>query len=441
MAGVAVVMIVSQLERMTGVPVDADGIVPEIVAFLSNLGAVHLPTLALSATVVVFLLVVRRFAPALPGPLIAVVGATVLVAVLNLEAAGVALVGEIPSGLPRFGLPAVGLSDVPILVASALGIAVVGYTDVILTARSFAKRDEPIDPNAELFALGGANLASGLSSGMPVSSSASRTAIAESVGGRSQATAIVTAICVVLVLLLAGGLLARFPIAALGGLVVYAALRLIDVAEFRRLARFRPTELGLALAATAGVLVVDVLAGILIAVALSVVALFARVARPKAAVLGRPPVSRASTTSATTRTLSPSPDSWCSGTTRRWCSRTPTTSRHGRWKQSTRLRRPPMAADQRRGNRRHRPDGRRRAGRAARRAGASWRGAGAGAREAGPARPARDDRDDHAHRPGVAVRHVAGRRGSVRAPGRGSPREVWKGAPDDQPGAPEGAGH
>ena len=185
--------------------------------------------------------------------------------------------------------PAVGLSDVPILVASALGIAVVGYTDVILTARSFAKRDEPIDPNAELLALGGANLASGLSSGMPVSSSASRTAIAESVGGRSQATAIVTAICVVLVLLFAGGLLARFPIAALGGLVVYAALRLIDVAEFRRLARFRPTELGLALAATAGVLVVDVLAGILIAIALSVVALFARVARPKAAVLGRPP--------------------------------------------------------------------------------------------------------------------------------------------------------
>ena len=182
-----------------------------------------------------------------------------------------------------------GIADLPLLAASALGIAVVGYTDVILTARSFAKRDEPIDPNAELLALGGANLAAGLSSGMPVSSSASRTAIAESVGGRSQVTGIVTALCVVLVLLFAGGLLARFPIAALGGLVVYAAFRLIDVKEFRRLARFRPTELALALAATAGVLVLDVLAGILIAIALSVVALFARVARPKSAVLGRPP--------------------------------------------------------------------------------------------------------------------------------------------------------
>ena len=103
MAGVAVVMIVSQLERMTGVPVEANGIVAEIVAFLSNLSAVHLPTLALSASVVVFLLVSRRLAPGLPGPLIAVIGATMLVAVLNLEDAGVALVGEIPSGLPRFG--------------------------------------------------------------------------------------------------------------------------------------------------------------------------------------------------------------------------------------------------------------------------------------------------------------------------------------------------
>jgi MFS superfamily sulfate permease-like transporter len=199
------------------------------------------------------------------------------------------LVGDIPSGLPQFGLPAVGLSDIALLAASALGIAVVAYTDCILTARSFAKRDEPIDPNAELLALGGANIASGLSAGMPVSSSASRTAIVESVGGRSQLTGVVAAACVVLVLLFAGGLLARFPVAALGGLVVYAALRLIDIAEFRRLARFRPSELALALAATAGVLVVDVLAGILIAIGLSVLALFARVARPKAAVLGRPP--------------------------------------------------------------------------------------------------------------------------------------------------------
>ena len=147
----------------------------------------------------------------------------------------------------------------------------------------------PIDANAELIALGGANLAAGLTSGMPVSTSGSRTAIVEGVGGQTQFAGIVAAVCVVLVLLLFGGLLARFPVAALGGLVVYAGLRLIDIAGFRRLARFRPSELGLALAATGAVLVVGVLAGILVVIALSVVDLFARVARPQAAVLGRAP--------------------------------------------------------------------------------------------------------------------------------------------------------
>ena len=290
MTGVAVVMAVSQLERVTGVPIEGDSVLGQLADFVSNLGAIHAPTFALALGVVVFLFAARRWTPSLPGPLMAVIGATALVAMLELGTHGVALVGRIPSGLPPVGIPTVFPADLALLAASALGIALVGYTDDILTARAFAVRHGyQIDANAELFALGGANLAAGLTSGMPVSSSGSRSAIVESVGGRSQLVGIVAAVCVVLVLLLFGDLLARFPAAALGGLVVYAAWRLIDVAGFRRLARFRPSELGLALAATAGVLVVDVLAGILVAVALSVVDLFARVARPRAAILGRAP--------------------------------------------------------------------------------------------------------------------------------------------------------
>jgi MFS superfamily sulfate permease-like transporter len=290
MTGVAALMVVSQLERVTGVPVHGDSFPAQIVEFVSDLGAIHGPTFGLALGVIAFLVAARRWLPSLPGPLMAVIGATVLVAALGLDTQGIAVVGPIPSGLPPIGIPAVALADVASLAASALGIALVAYTDDILTARSFAIRNGyPIDANAELLALGGANLAAGLTSGMPVSSSGSRTAIGDSVGGRSQLAGIVASVCVVLVLLLLGNLLARFPAAALGGLVVYAALRLIDIAGFRRLARFRPSELGLAVAATAGVLVVGVLAGILVAIALSVIDLFARVARPQAAILGRAP--------------------------------------------------------------------------------------------------------------------------------------------------------
>lgn len=290
MTGVAVIMVVSQIERVTGVPIASDTVVGRVAEFAANLGAIHGPTLTLALGVMVFLVAARRWMPSLPGPLLAVIAATALVTMLGPARLGVSLVGPIPSGMPPVGFPAVSLADGAFLLTSALGIALVGYTDDILTARAFAARHGyQIDANAELLALGGANLVAGLTSGMPVSSSGSRSAIVESVGGRSQLVGIVAALCVVVVLLFLGDVLAHFPAAALGGLVVYAAFRLIDVAGLRRLARFRPSELGLALAAAAGVLIVDVLAGILVAIALSVMDLFARVARPRTAILGRAP--------------------------------------------------------------------------------------------------------------------------------------------------------
>jgi high affinity sulfate transporter 1 len=291
LTGIALIMIVSQLDGLTGIPgADGGGVVEDIVEVLTNVGAVNLPTLALSVATIVFLFLAYRRAPWLPGPLVAVVGATVVTAVLNLDAHGVELVGQIPVGLPPFGLPAISAEDVASLALPALGIAIVAVTDAILTARSFAARNGyAIDPNRELVALGSSNLAAGLSSGMPVTDSASRTTIVDSVGGRSQLAGIIASGCVVLVLLFLGGLLARFPTAALAGLIVYAATRLIDLAGYRRLARFRPSELALAFAATAGVVLGGVLVGVAVAVALSVVNLFARVARPAAAILGRAP--------------------------------------------------------------------------------------------------------------------------------------------------------
>ncbi|MFP5342267.1 MAG: SulP family inorganic anion transporter [Candidatus Limnocylindria bacterium] len=290
MAGVALIMVISQLGRLTGIDIRAEGMAAIVGEAAGRLDEAHLPTLVLGLGVVAFLVIARWRLRPLPGPLVAVVGATAIVALLGLEGQGVTVVGDIPSGLPPIGLPLIELGDVPRLAASAVGVAVVAYTDVILTGRSFAqRRGYAIDADAELMALGGANVAAGLTGGMPVSSSGSRTAIGDSVGGRTQLVGMVAGGSVVVVLLALGDLLAGFPTAALGGLVVFAGLRLIDVAGLRRLARFRPSELALALSATAGVLVAGVLVGILIAIALSVMDLFARVARPSAAILGRAP--------------------------------------------------------------------------------------------------------------------------------------------------------
>ena len=197
------------------------------------------------------------------------------------------LVGPVPGGLPTVGLPAVSIADAMALLGSAAAIAFVAYTDVALTGRAFAGRTgEVIDPNREFLALGAANIASGLTSGFALSASGSRTAIIDAVRAHSQAAGLIAAVAVAVVVLLGPGLIALIPRAALGGIVVFAALRLIDVPAMVRMGRFRLSELALAIAALVGVLVFGVLAGILIAVGLSVADLLVRIARPPASVLG-----------------------------------------------------------------------------------------------------------------------------------------------------------
>lgn len=290
MAGVAVIMIGSQLGTLTGVTLEADTTVGKIVELARSLDEVQPATLALGIAVTVFLFVLRWRWPLAPGALLAVVGAAVAVAVLGLEEQGIAVVGPVPSGLPTPALPALGWSDITALIGSAAAITFVGYSDVALTGRAFAARNgETIDPNRELLAMGAANVAAGLTGGFALSASGSRTAIVDAMHARSQAAGIVAAVSVIVVVLAVPDLIAMIPKAALGGIVIYAAWRLVDFDGIRRLWRFRTTELALAGAAFGGVLLFDVLAGILVAIGLSVADLFVRVARPPAAVLGRVP--------------------------------------------------------------------------------------------------------------------------------------------------------
>ena len=287
LAGIALIMISGQLENVTGVPTEGDTFLAELLSFAGGIGQVHVPTLVLSVAVLAFLVVVGALLPRVPGPLLAVLLAAAGTALLSLDRLGVEVVGAVPSGLPVPALPAVSAVDLASLLLPALGVTIVAYSDNVLTGRAFAtKRGYPVDANQEMLALGAANVASGLLHGFPVSSSGSRTAIGDSLGARSQVSSVITVLAVLVVLVVGGPVLATFPMAALGALVVYAALRLIDIAEFRRFARFRRSELALALVSTAAVLAVGVLYGVLAAVGLSILDLLRKVSRPHDGILG-----------------------------------------------------------------------------------------------------------------------------------------------------------
>jgi SulP family sulfate permease len=290
MAGIAGLMIVSQLGKVSGIAVEGDSVLSELRFFVAHLGQVHRPTLLVAAGTFALLVAFYRLLPRWPGPLMAMVLAAVAVAALNLDQMGVDTVGAVPRGLPPVSIPDFSTIDLSALVPAALGVTIVAYSDNIVTARAFAaRRREEIDARQEFLALGTANLGAGMFSGFPVSSSGSRTVIGDAVGSRTQLYSLVAAAVLLLTMLFLGPALSTFPMAALGALVVFAALRLIDFAELRRIARFRRSELFLALATTAAVLIFDVLYGIAVAVALSILDLLRRIARPHDGILGYVP--------------------------------------------------------------------------------------------------------------------------------------------------------
>ena len=284
MAGVAVIMIADQLQHVTGIPVTGQVFFTQVGSFARGLGHVQPAVLAVSLSVLGFLLLLRWRWPRLPGPLLAVLLASVAVAAFR--PGGVGVVGPVPARLPTVQLPALHPQSLRELLLPAFTVLIVGFSDDVVTARSFARRGEEIVANRELLALSVANAGSALVHGFPVSSSGTRTAIAVTVGNKTRAYSLAVAAAVLVVLLFAHSLLSRIPTAALGGIVIFAAIQLIDVPAFRRLLAFRRTELLIAVATFLGVLAFDILYGVLIAVGLSVADLLVRVARPHDAVQG-----------------------------------------------------------------------------------------------------------------------------------------------------------
>ncbi len=289
--GIAVIVIVSQLPRLFGFTASGDSLVSEARAFVEAVlaGATNAVSLAIGCACLVIIVGLHRWRPSVPGVLIAVVGATVVSAVLDLPArAGIAVVGPLPVGLPPPRLPSLTPSDILALVPAALGIALVVATDTSVLSRTLAlRRGEETDQDRELIALGAANVATGLFSGMPVSSSASRTPVAESAGARTQMSSLVAAGAIALMLVAVPGLLADLPTSALAAVVIAAAVSLIDVGAMVRLWTVGSSEFWLALASFLGVTLVGVIPGVFFAVALSLLEFIRGAWWPHDAVLGR----------------------------------------------------------------------------------------------------------------------------------------------------------
>jgi high affinity sulfate transporter 1 len=289
MNGLAVTIIVGQLPKLCGFSTDADSFLGEVRAVVRGVDETVAGALAVGLGVLAVLLVLPKVNRRIPAVLVAVVGATVVSAALSLSDEGVATVGALPSGVPAPALPWTSVDDVIPLMIAAVGITLVSLTDTIATASSFsARRGEEVDPDQEMVGLGAANIGAGLLQGFAVSTSGSRTAVAEQSGARSQLTGLVGAVLVAILLLLLNDLLADLPQSALAAVVIAAALSLMDLGALARYARVRRSALVLSVVATLGVVLLGVLEGIVIAIVLAVVMFFRRSWWPHGVVLGQP---------------------------------------------------------------------------------------------------------------------------------------------------------
>ena len=290
MNGLALTILVGQLPKLFGFKVDADSFLGELTGFVKGLA--HGEAVAAAAAVgiagIALILVLQRWLPKLPAVLIMVVLAIGATAVFSLGDHGVSLVGVLPKGFPPLTIPDIRAADLGPLFAGALGIVLVSLTDTISTASVFAARTgQEIDGNGEMIGIGAANLAAGLFQGFPVSTSSSRTAVAERSGSKTQLTGVTGAALIILMIVFVPGLFRNLPNPALAAVVITASLSLADIPATERLWHQRTTEFLLSIAAFLGVALLGVLPGIAIAVALSILNVFRRAWWPYDTTLGR----------------------------------------------------------------------------------------------------------------------------------------------------------
>jgi high affinity sulfate transporter 1 len=290
MNGIAFTVLISQVPKLLGFSVGEGGPLRDIARIVTSVfdGRVNPAAAAIGVGTLVVILVLKRF-ERVPGTLVAVVGALLLVAAFDLDrTAGVKVLGALPQGLPSFTLPAVRLADLRDVVIGGCAVAMVALADTSVLSRTYAAKTRvSVDPNQEMIALGAANLAGGLFQGFPISSSSSRTPVAEASGARTQLTGVVGAVAVSLLLLFAPNLLSQLPNSALAAVVIAAALGLFEVSDLRRIFRIQNWEFWLSIVCFAGVVYLGVIEGIGLAIGVAVIEFLWDGWRPHYAVLGR----------------------------------------------------------------------------------------------------------------------------------------------------------
>jgi len=291
MNGIAVTVLIGQLPKLFGFTIAADGPLDGLWATAAAIwnGRTNGTTLCVGLVTLAVILLLKG-SKRLPGVLIAVVGATVAVGWLGLSSsAGVAVLGPLPQGLPAFQLPWGSFHDLAAVAVGGCAVALISFADTSVLSRAYAARTGTyVDPNQEMVGLGAANLAAGLFQGFPISSSASRTPVAESAGAKTQITGVIGALSVALLLVAAPGLLQYLPGTALAAVVIASAIGLIEITDLRRIYRIQRWECWLSIGCFAGVAILGAIPGIGLAIVIAVIEFLWDGWRPHSAVLGRP---------------------------------------------------------------------------------------------------------------------------------------------------------
>ncbi|MBR1148733.1 SulP family inorganic anion transporter [Bradyrhizobium sp. AUGA SZCCT0431] len=291
MNGIALTVLISQLPKLFGFSIESDGPIRSIWAIAQAIfeGKTNWTAFLIGAGTLAVILLLKG-SKRLPGILIAVVAATAIVAALDLAArSGVAVLGPLPQGLPSFAIPLIAQTDIVPVLIGGCAAALVSFADTSVLSRVYAARTgSKVDPNQELIGLGAANLASGFFQGFAISSSSSRTPVAEAAGARTQLTCVVGALAITLLLLVAPNLLQHLPTTALAAVVIAAAIGLIETADLGRIYRIQQWEFWLSVVCFVGVAVLGVIPGIGVAIAVAIIEFLWDGWRPYSAVLGRP---------------------------------------------------------------------------------------------------------------------------------------------------------
>jgi SulP family sulfate permease len=290
--GLAIFVSVSQLPKIFGIEKGEGDTVRQLGHLIANLADTSMTTLVVGLVALAVLFGLERFAPRIPGGLVVLVLGISLSALLNLSSHGVAIIGDIPTGLPDIGVPHVALHDLWVLIPSALGMVLVIFSEALGAAKTFAdKHGYRIDSNQEMIALGLANMGSGLFGGLAAGGSLSQTAVNDGAGARSEASPLVAAALSVVTVIALTPLFHDLPEAVLAALIIHAVYGLMRVGEMREYYRLVPQEFWLGLITLVGVITVDVLPALVIGVVLSIILFIGRASRPKVSVLGQDPAT------------------------------------------------------------------------------------------------------------------------------------------------------